>query len=302
MNQWLIFRILILVSTIVSVVYLPVGLAVCAKKERPACVLRFFVMLCCPVVGPLFFLCGYLLYRIAFHREVDLADVVFSKDRVRTNVRADEERERDIVPVEEALAVSDKNSLRMLMLNVIRGDVQSSLAAISLALNGYDSETAHYAASVLQDELNDFRFHVRRSLQEMEAESEEQTEFEEALIPYMNRVLVQKVFTEMEQKKFAYMMSDVGDCLYRKNASKMTSSFYECISLRLLDVEAFDKMEIWCDRAAARYPDELATFTCRLKLYFTSQQKEKFFRVMQELKESEVVIDSETLELIRTFE
>ncbi len=160
----------------------------------------FFVMLCCPVVGPLFFLCGYLLYRIAFHREVDLADVVFSKDRVRTNVRADEERERDIVPVEEALAVSDKNSLRMLMLNVIRGDVQSSLAAISLALNGYDSETAHYAASVLQDELNDFRFHVRRSLQEMEAESEEQTEFEEALIPYMNRVLVQKVFTEMEQK------------------------------------------------------------------------------------------------------
>ncbi|KAI4449354.1 hypothetical protein C823_003883 [Eubacterium plexicaudatum ASF492] len=82
----------------------------------------------------------------------------------------------------------------------------------------------------------------------------------------------------------------------------MTSSFYECISLRLLDVEAFDKMEIWCDRAAARYPDELATFTCRLKLYFTSQQKEKFFRVMQELKESEVVIDSETLELIRTFE
>ncbi len=329
MNQRLMFLILIFVNTLVSISYLILGLVfhhIFHKKKQPdvsveptslipdepvteekgdeeriACVFRFIVMLLCPVIGPLFFFIGHLLYRIVFHKEVDLADVVFSKERVRTNVRADEERERDIVPVEEALAVSDKSSLRTLMLNVIRGDVQSSLAAIALALNSYDSETAHYAASVLQDELNDFRFHVRKSFQEIEAESEEQTEFEEALIPYMNHVLVQKVFTEMEQKKFAYMMSDTGDYLYRKNASKITSQFYEWISLRLLDVQAFDKMEIWCDRAAAQYPNELASFTCKLKLYFTSQQKEKFFRVMEQLKESEVVIDSETLELIRTF-
>lgn len=330
MSQRLIFWIMILVSTFLSVVYLVLGLVFhvtfdhkkkentaesdadsiasgqmeneeFVNEERIACILRFVVMLLCPVVGPLFFLVGHLLYRLVFRKEVDLADVVFSKERVRTNVRADEERERDIVPVEEALAVSDKSSLRTLMLNVIRGDVQSSLAAISLALNSHDSETAHYAASVLQDELNDFRFNVQKSFQEIEAESEEQTDFEEALIPYMNRVLVQKVFTEMEQKKFVFMMSDAGDYLYRKNASRLTSQFYEWISLRLLDVQAFDKMEIWCDRAAVQYPNELASFTCRLKLYFTSQQKEKFFRVMEELKESEVVIDSETLELIRTF-
>lgn len=271
------------------------------NEERLACIMRFTVMLLCPVIGPAFFLIGHLMYRLVFHKEVDLADVVFSKERVRTNVRADEERERDIVPVEEALAVSDKSSLRTLMLNVIRGDVQSSLAAISLALNSHDSETAHYAASVLQDELNDFRFNVQKVFQEIEFEPEDETEFEEALIPYMNNVLVQRVFTEMEQKKFVFLMSDAGEYLYRKNASKITSQFYEWISLRLLDVSAFDKMEIWCNRAAAQYPDELASFTCKLKLYFTSQQREKFFQVMEELKESEVVIDSETLELIRTF-
>lgn len=271
------------------------------NEERLACIMRFTVMFLCPVIGPLFFLFGHLLYRTVFRKEVDLADVVFSKERVRTNVRADEERERDIVPVEEALAVSDKSSLRSLMLNVIRGDVQSSLAAISLALNSHDSETAHYAASVLQDELNDFRFNVQKVFQEIEFEPEDETEFEEALIPYMNNVLVQRVFTEMEQKKFVYLMSDAGDYLYRKNASRITSQFYEWISLRLLDIAAFDKMEIWCNRAAAQYPEELASFTCKLKLYFTSQQREKFFQVMNELKESEVVIDSETLELIRTF-
>lgn len=299
MSQGQIFWMLLLISTCVSVVYLVFGLA--TQKGRISCMMRFAVMALCPVIGPLFFLTGYLLYRLVFRSEADLADVVFRKDRVRTNVRADEERERNIVPVEEALAVSDKSSLRRLMLNVIRGDVKSSLAAIALALNSHDSETAHYAASVLQDELNDFRLHVQKSYQKIEAESGEQTEEEEALILYMNQVLAQKVFTELEQRKFVFMMSDIVDILYKKNASKITSQFYECMCLRLLDVQAFDQMEIWCGRAAAQYPDELASYTCRLKLYFTSHQKDKFFQVMNELKESEVVIDSETLELIRTF-
>lgn len=271
------------------------------NEERAACVLRFVVMLLCPVVGPAFFLLGQLLYRTVFRKDVDLADVIFSKERVRTNVRADEERERDIVPVEEALAVSDKSSLRSLMLNVIRGDVQSSLAAIALALNSEDSETAHYAASVLQDQLNDFRFHVQKTFQKIEKEEEGKTGCEEELIPYMNKVLEQRVFTDIEQQKLVLQMSQVGEYLFQKDRSKMTSQFYEWICLRLLDTKEFKRMELWCDRAAEQYPEELSSFTCKLKLYFTSNQKEKFFKTMQELKESEVVIDSETLELIRTF-
>ncbi len=271
------------------------------NEERVACVLRFVIMLLCPVVGPAFFLLGQLLYRTVFRKDVDLADVIFSKDRVRTNVRADEERERDIVPVEEALAVSDKSSLRSLMLNVIRGDVQSSLAAIALALNSEDSETAHYAASVLQDQLNDFRVHVQKTFQKIEKEEGGGTGCEEKLLPYMNRVLEQRVFTQIEQKKLVQQMSQAGECLFQKNRGKMTSQFYEWICLRLLETKDFERMEMWCDRAAEQYPEELSSFTCKLKLYFTSNQREKFFQTMKELKESEVVIDSETLELIRTF-
>ena len=47
----------------------------------------------------------------------------------------DEEMERNMVSLEEALEVTDKKSLRTLMLNVIRGDYRNSLAAINLALN-----------------------------------------------------------------------------------------------------------------------------------------------------------------------
>lgn len=50
------------------------------------------------------------------------------------------------------------------MLNVIRGDYQNSLSSINLALNSEDSETAHYAASILQDVLNNFRSQVQENI------------------------------------------------------------------------------------------------------------------------------------------
>ena len=105
---------------------------------------------------------GYFIYKIIFRQQVDLDDVIFSKERVRMHIKADEETERNMVPLEEALAVSDKKNLRALMMNIIKGDITKSLATIMLALNSQDSETSHYAASVLRDELNDFRMNDRK--------------------------------------------------------------------------------------------------------------------------------------------
>ena len=264
-------------------------------------VMKFVIMLLCPVAGLIFFGVGHFLFRFIFRQDVHLEDVVFSKERVRTNERADEERERNIAPLEEAIAVSDKESLRGLMLNVIRGDVHNSLAAISLALNSPDSETAHYAASVLQDELNNYRGNVQKIWREIEKEEEDQTDCEYYLIPYMNNMLEQKVFTEMEQRNMVQKFAEVGEVLYRKAPHRFTSQYYEWLCLRLLDIKDFEAMEKWCSRASQQYPEELSSYTCKLKLYFTAQEKEKFFETLDALKQSSIVIDKETLALIRTF-
>lgn len=271
------------------------------RDGRVVYVMKFIIMLLCPVAGPIFFGVGHILFRFVFRQDVHLEDVIFSKERVRTNERADEERERNIAPLEEALAVSDKESLRGLMLNVIRGDVHNSLAAISLALNSQDSETSHYAASVLQDELNDFRGNVQKVWREIEKEEEDETDCEYYLIPYMNNMLEQKVFTDMEQRNMVKKFVDVGESLFRKSPQRFTSQYYEWICMRLLDVRDFEGMETWCQRAAQQYPEELSSYTCKLKLYFTAENKEKFFETLEALKHSSIVIDRETLALIRTF-
>ena len=269
--------------------------------NRRTYLIRVIVMVLCPIIGPLFFLISHLIYMTIFRQEVDLEDVIFSKERVKTNAKADEERERNLVPLEEALAVSDKKNLRMLMLNVIRGDLQDSLESISLALNSEDSETSHYAASVLRDELNDFRVKVQKIYTDIKEEKPEQTDSEEMLIDYMNRILCQKVFTEIEQAKFVNIMVEAAESIYQKNASRMLPQRYEAVCLRLIEQNQFEQADLWCERLAKQFPDELVAYTCRLKLYFKDNDRDRFFLVMDQLKKSDIIIDNETLELIRVF-
>ena len=335
-NGTLAFVILWIVNALIALVYLLVGIflyvpACDLKREqgeeiqydnRRAFFIRFIVMVLCPVVGPAFFLCSYLIYKTVFRQAVDLEDVIFSKERVQTHLKADEERERNMAPLEESLAVSDKRNMRMLMLNVIltfvtlimvavmvtcsrtaasRGDMQKSLESITMALNSEDSETSHYAASVLRDELNDFRSNVQKMYTQMQQETETETECEEMLIDYMNRILSQKIFTTMEQTKYVNMLEEAAESLYQKNGARITADRYEGLCLKLLDLKKIPETEKWCMRLARQHGNALAAYTCRLKLYFTMGEKEKFFEVLQELKESDIIIDNETLELIRIF-
>ena len=71
--------------------------------------------------------------------------------------------------------------------------------------------------------------------------------------------------------------------------------------MRLLEIENFEDAEKWCIRLAEQYPDELCSYTCRLKLYFTIRNREAFFQTLNALKKSDVLIDNETLEMIRVF-
>lgn len=267
-------------------------------------VIRAAIMLLCPLIGPLFFLVGQLFYHLLFFEDVDLEDVLFSKERVEVNMKADEERGRNIVPLEEAIAVSDKGSLRTLMLNVIRGDIQKSLSAIALALNSEDSETSHYAASVLRDELNDFRENAQKVFLAVGKESsdpDERAEYAVMLLEYMDGVLKQKVFGSMEQEYFVHMMEKTGETLYQCKREEMTAVHYESLCLRLLEIQDFEACDRWCARGREEHPEALSAYTCQLKLYFTMHRKEDFFATMEELKHSSIIIDNETLELIRTF-
>lgn len=227
-----VFLIVVILNTIIAVLYLLIGSLIMVpirnrKREgeaerlhdnRRTYLLRFIVMLLCPVVGPLFFFVVHFFYLTIFRFQVELDDVVFSKERVRTQLRADEEREMNVIPLEEAVAVNDQKSLRAAMLNVLKGEIRNSLSAISLALETKDSESSHYAASILSHELSEFRMEVQKLYLGIREEAQEQTEYEDMMLGYTDNVLKQKVFTELEQRRFVQMMAEAAESFYMEGA------------------------------------------------------------------------------------
>lgn len=307
------FLVIIILNTIICVLYVIWGYfrqlrdeeaeKNQTKMEMPGYYLQAVVMFFCPIVGPLFFLTAQIIYAYFLKDGADLADVIFGKEKVKAPRKAEEEVERNRVPLEEALAVSDTQSLRGLMLDVVRGDVKKSLASINLALNSEDSETSHYAATVMRDSLNDFR---QTSQEKYNAFKEDFVEPEERaceLIEYMNEILCQEVFPEMEQKGFVIMMDEACMFLYNDEdyRSKLTIQYVEWVAMLQLKLRIYDRVQFWCNVAKQLFPTELATYTMQLKLYFSMENRERFFEVMNELKKADVVIDRETLELIRIF-
>lgn len=307
------FLVIIILNTIVCLLFLFWGYVQQlidddSKKKKtqmtmPGYYIQTFVMFICPIIGPVFFVTAQVIYAKFLKEGADLADVIFGKDKVVAPRAAEEEVERNRVPLEEALAVSDKASLRGLMLDVVRGDVSRSLSSINQALNSQDSETAHYAATVLRESLNDFRQRSQELYNLMKQDYIQPEEYACMLIEYMSGVLRQDVFTEMELRGYVDMMEEACYFLYKDEETRprLTSEYIEWMALILLKIREYERMKFWCDRQLEMYPNELSSYTIRLKLYFSMEDRENFFATMEQLRKADVVIDKETLELIRIF-
>lgn len=272
------------------------------EDNRKQYFMNSVIMLVCPVVGVLYFLISFLKYHVWDMDQRDLSDVVFSKQRHKPRVKADENRERNIVSVEESILVSDQDKKRTNMLNVLLGETDESYSAIAQALDSDDSEVAHYAASFLQTKMDTFRENVRKAQKEIEEGDITDTEIQKkilTLITYMNQMLKQKVFTDVEQIDYVSQMELLCALLYEHAQQNMTISCYENMVNRFLELKSYDKAGLWGDRFQQQYPDHLSSYTLRLKLYFESNQKDRFFEVLDQLKASSVVVDNHTLELIR---
>ncbi|MCQ2517526.1 MAG: hypothetical protein MJ119_02090, partial [Lachnospiraceae bacterium] len=188
-----------------------------------------------------------------------------------------------------------------LMMSVVSGDIKKFLAAISLALDSEDSETSHYAASVLQDELNSFRVKVDKLYDKMQKNDENRLIYAETLIEYMIPFLSQKVFLTMEKLTYVNILDEACELLYKGEKSRMTAEYMEFAACQLLDIYATKRCEIWCDRSMKDFPQTLSSYTSKLKLLFKLERREEFFELLNELKQTSIVIDKETLEIIRIF-
>ncbi|WP_418540611.1 hypothetical protein [Massilistercora timonensis] len=297
---------ILILNLIVAVLYLLRGLTrVRDRKQerghRAKYFLLFFVMLVCPLVAPLFLALSHFLYIFFSKRNVDMDDISFSRERVKTYTPADIERDINISPMQEVLVISDVRRRRKMLLDVLKKDIRHSLGSIAIALDNPDSETSHYAASVIMDVLSEFRGNVQNMYARFKDDPED-FELGSLLLSYIDEVLRQNILNGDEKRSYTYMEDEIADMLFRYHPDMMEGPQYRHLIEDLVEIGEFSVAEKW-SRRALKYRDyQLDTYIGCMKYYFAYNDRDAFLRCMEQLKKSGIVVNRETMELIRLFQ
>jgi hypothetical protein len=177
------------------------------------------------------------------------------------------------------------------------------LAVIRQGLQSDDSETSHYAATVLQDKLGAYRRHVQAEflrLQETEDKEVRATQAA-ALLEYMIPMLKRGVFGAVELSGFARKADALADMVTVAEESWLNVYTYDDLFHIAMEANEEAIAEKWCDRLVAEYPDTQNAYACRLHLCYKQGRREEFRETMEALKRSDVVVDAQLLEWIRVF-
>ena len=298
----LIFLVL-LVNTLISLGYFLVGFIITRKnkekKLRKYIILSIFMFLC-PVAGPMLLGCGAVLYKIFFDSSIDLAAITFSKERVDVLERPDVETEINLVPMEEAIIIDDKENLRQLLLTVLRGDISKSINTVTKALNSSDSEASHYAASAIMDIMNEFQTTLQKFHAQLETDPNDK-EVNQLFIEYLIKMLNTNFLSDMELKTYIYSLAQTCQDVYDYDKSNLKTIYYSGVINLLVKIDDIQTARIWVSRLQEEHPNEIETYRCVLRFYYLIHDKEQFFYYLYRLKKSDIPIDKDLLELIRIY-
>lgn len=283
---------LLLLSAYITVFY--------KKGETVFYVLQIIFMILLPLIGPLFLIFSWILQKVFFYKEINLEELSFRKDRLHSILHPDEEKERNVVPVKEALLVSDTQDKRRVMLDVLKGEYEKSLTVITDALENPDTEISHYAASVITEVKSNFKLTVQR-MQEQMKDYPEDPALKVMLIQYIHDFLEKGVLSNIESMTYVTIYLKLMEELFAQDKLSITGVMYRDMIQHLMETQNKDAAETWARHAMEYAGNELAAYKGVLKCYYETGNKEIFFNVLDRLKSSDVVLDRETLEIVRLF-
>jgi hypothetical protein len=295
---WPVLIILVLNSFIAFVVFIA---ALFQKKGQKGTLLMlsWFIFIV-PLCGALYLLIGHFISFLNRKKNVDMSDVSFNQDREKLILPPDQETEMNYVPIQDAMAVSDTSSLRRLLLDTLRNNAKKTISSIAVAMNSRDTETSHYAASIILDALSECRSTAQNMIDQMRKHPED-VEMNLLTLEYVHEILSMKIMNDIEQRTYIYIMNDIAENLFTNNLWYMTATHYLWMTDLFISIQDNNMADKWVSRAGMYRPYMLDTYKAHLHLYFEQQNRTAFFDCLEELRESDITVDDEIIGLLRLY-
>lgn len=295
-----IIGILFIVSTCVSIGYM---LILCFHKQPRKGLMLGFLMLLTPVFGPCLLACSclfsFLLSKIKTV-QLDAEDLSFRKDKAEILLEDDLSRGLNKVPIEEALLEADNESMRRVLLDILKSDFETSIPILLKAISNEDTEVSHYASAAISDVLSKFK-RKQKLFEQRYAEEPENEVLLRRYMDYMYRYLGYGIFSDTEfhshMDRYEQLMQDLLEHFPEQPDAVRISEWV----IFLVKQKREKAAARWLEQLHMRHSDTLELYRARLA-YSYCYDRDDFLQCIREIKASTVDLDDELVEVVRFFQ
>lgn len=263
------------------------------EKDLTKAILGGCIILFTMGFGAMFFMLSSIYYNLVSKKlrsEVNFDDLSFSKQKKNYYNLENVEEAINKVPLEEAVMVSDKKSARRHFLSLLKDNYDTYITFINEAISDKDSEISHYAATAIVDIISRFK----KSFEEVQNTPIDEYDVEMFIVDTVE-FLKSGVLSKHDFIHYADRIDQLALGI------ELTSEIICHMVSMYLHINNVEKAKEWIDRLETIEIIDLYTYKTFLKYYFETREKEQFQIKLKELKESDIQLDNQMLELIRMY-
>lgn len=248
-----------------------------------------------PVVGAIISICYILFKNIAEDKSEDTRAWMCQQDEANLLYNYSNS-DIAIVPIKDALVLNEKEIKRKLLIHAIKDDGKEYIMAAKEALNDEDTETSHYAASVLTHFASQMPEEIKENEDEYIKSNKEikaAIKYYESLKVYLKSNINEKMFINEYEEKYIDILKEL------VKSEESLEIYYRDILEILIKQRRFKEAEEYLKdyKNKYRYLDE--PYIISLKLAYIKKDYAVFNKELEFLKKSDIKIKGENLEIIR---
>lgn len=281
------------INLALSILYAIVALA----KKQAAGVTLFFIFL--PGLGFIIYFTPIVFRNVFTMVGIDREAVLthaFDIDRMPEHPNVSEAL--NIVPVEDAMAISENADKRALLLKQLKKSLHDNYKILLAAEEDEDSESAHYVAAAKMEiyRLQQARWlECRRDLEQDPGNPEHY----HTACAVLAEMLASGVLSDREQSTYQKHLCHLIEKQLDSDPSIVVLTEYENYLDTLIKLERYHTAELlWNNHSDAMRSE--ATYNCMLKMYYQQGDRQQFEKTLTSLRNNrQIRLSSQGLEQLR---
>lgn len=300
MQEWDLLIYIFIFNALIALFYL---ILMFRRIEKIHLLLMTLFLLFCPVIGFGFLSLTWLVYRLHFSKNedmVNLEELSFNKDKLEMILAPKLSEEENIVPIEEALIIQDKYIKREVLLKLLKSDFEKSLNFIANAVENEDGEVSHYAAAAITEKIAEFKA-LERKLSEEVKKAEHTQEAYLYYIDYVYHFLKFHILSVPEHAAYSRKLVERIKDLENLFPEAVNGRIIRWVIKNAIELKDYECAEFWLQWGLLKRSEDLDVYKAGLEYYHNRENYIEFSRLLNQLKSTNIILDSQMLELVRYY-